>query len=64
MFLFALAFLLGAAVSFAVTRLANHLNGTDALKADFDLLKARYADALSRLNAVTTPATPPTTPSA
>ncbi len=56
-----LAGLVGAAVSFAVTRLANHLNGTDTAKADLAWLKAEYAALLAKFqsgSAVAPPAAP------
>lgn len=52
-------FVVGAAFSFAVTRIANKLNGTDTLKADYAWLKNEYAKVLAKLsNAPAAPATP------
>jgi hypothetical protein len=53
MFTIAVFFLIGAAFSFAVTRIANKLNGTDTLKADYAWLKDEYAKLLAKFNSQT-----------
>jgi hypothetical protein len=59
-----LAGLVGAAFSFAVTRIANKLNGTDTLKQDYEYLKGLYHDALAKLHAGNAVAPVAPTPSA